>query len=211
MTETVYVPGVVPGFVGPLLALPQATIADAKQISNALNANSKASLRCDLLAKIAVTRQIKSKPSHAENIGTVGPLWGHIGKTEDGAVVEIVSVEVVLPEPGVTLGCEKEHDVSDGNPEQASETKLAKEPATGETVIMYVALLPRLTDAVLGLADTEKSCPVPVSVMLCGLERRLSAILIAPGSAPAAVGVKVTFIVQFDPAARDVPQLFVWL
>src|SRR5487761_476302 len=136
VTETVYVPDVVPGFVGPLLGLPQATIADAKQISNALNANSKARLRCDLLAKIAVTRQIKSKPSHAENIGTVGPLCGHNGKTEDGAVVEIVSKEVVLPEPGVALGGEKEHDVSDGNAEPAGETGFVNAPNCEPTLLV---------------------------------------------------------------------------
>ena len=43
-------------------------------------------------------------------------------KTKDGAVVEIVSIEVTVLEPGITVAGEKEHDASDGKPEQVSET-----------------------------------------------------------------------------------------
>jgi hypothetical protein len=52
--------------------------------------------------------------------------------------------------------------------------------------------------------------PVPVSGMLCGLPEALSVTVIKPGRDPVAVGVKVTLIEQLVPAARVVPQLFVW-
>lgn len=70
------------------------------------------------------------------NRGACGPCGDCIGKTEDGAVVVIVSVEVVEPEPGVTLGWEKEHDVSDGRPEHASATGFVNAPNCEPTVIV---------------------------------------------------------------------------
>ena len=75
-----------------------------------------------------------SNPSHAKKNGVRWPCGEDIGKTEDGAVVEIVSVEVVEPEPGVALAGEKEHDVSDGSPEHASETGLLNAPNCEPTV-----------------------------------------------------------------------------
>ncbi len=57
--------------------------------------------------------------------GFSGP---RIRSTDDGAVVEIVSVEVVEPEPGVTLAGEKEQEASEGSPEHVSETGLLKAP-----------------------------------------------------------------------------------
>ena len=52
---------------------------------------------------------------------------------------------------------------------------------------------------------------MPVSDTLCGLPAALSATLMAPVRTPAAVGVKVTLIVQFAPAATLLPHVFVWL
>jgi hypothetical protein len=43
--------------------------------------------------------------------------------------------------------------------------------------------------------------PVPVKLAACGLPAALSVIVIAPVRVPGAVGVNVTLIVQFDPAA----------
>jgi hypothetical protein len=51
--------------------------------------------------------------------------------------------------------------------------------------------------------------PVPVRLTICGLPEALSATLTLPVLVPAAVGVKVTLIVQFPPAANKLPQLFV--
>jgi hypothetical protein len=50
--------------------------------------------------------------------------------------------------------------------------------------------------------------PVPVSDTLCGLPDALSVTVIEPERVPVAVGVKVTLIKQFAPAASVVPQLF---
>ena len=51
--------------------------------------------------------------------------------------------------------------------------------------------------------------PVPLSETICGLPAASSATLSVPVRVPPAVGVNVTLIVQFAPAARLVPQLLV--
>lgn len=72
--------------------------------------------------------RMPSNPSHTVSSGARGLCGQTVGKTDDGAVVEMVSVDVVEPEPGVTLGDEKEQDVRDGCPEHASETGLVNAP-----------------------------------------------------------------------------------
>lgn len=52
--------------------------------------------------------------------------------------------------------------------------------------------------------------PMPVSETDCGLLGALSVIVTTAFLAPAAVGVKVTVIVQLPPAATDGTQLLVW-
>jgi hypothetical protein len=52
--------------------------------------------------------------------------------------------------------------------------------------------------------------PVPVSDTLCWLPEALSVTVTEPDRIPVAVGVKVTLIEQFAPAASVVPQVFVW-
>ena len=49
--------------------------------------------------------------------------------------------------------------------------------------------------------------PVPDKVTVCGLLLALSVTVIVPGSLPATVGVNVTLMVQFPPAATEVPQV----
>jgi hypothetical protein len=51
--------------------------------------------------------------------------------------------------------------------------------------------------------------PVPLSDTVRGLPLPLSVIVTAPVRAPVAVGVNVTLIEQFAPAATDDPQVFV--
>jgi hypothetical protein len=51
--------------------------------------------------------------------------------------------------------------------------------------------------------------PVPVRPTTCGLPAALSVIVIVPVCVPVAVGVKVTLIEQFAPAASDAPQVVV--
>ena len=53
--------------------------------------------------------------------------------------------------------------------------------------------------------------PVPVRATVCGLPVALSVTVIAPVRAPAAVGVKITEIVQLAAGATDAPQVLVWL
>ncbi len=57
------------------------------------------------------------------------------------------------------------------------------------------------TVLVVGLA------PVPVRVTFCGLPEAVSATETVPVAVPAAVGLKVTLIVQLAPDARLVPQV----
>jgi hypothetical protein len=57
--------------------------------------------------------------------------------------------------------------------------------------------------------DSEKlaDAPVPVREMLCGLPEALSVTLMLPVRVPDAVGVNVTLITQFAPAASELPQV----
>ena len=57
---------------------------------------------------------------------------------------------------------------------------------------------------------TIGAAPVPVSPAVCGLFVALSVTASDAVRLPVAVGVKVTLMVQLAPAARLVPQLFVW-
>src|SRR5579862_371474 len=64
------------------------------------------------------------------------------------------------------------------------------------------------------LATETEACgvafAVPVSVIACGLLAALSVIVTEPKRLPNAVGVNVTLIVQFAPAARLAGQLLSW-
>src|SRR5258705_114725 len=54
---------------------------------------------------------------------------------------------------------------------------------------------------------TEGAVPVPERVTVCGLLLALSVTVIVPGWMPVVVGVNVTLMVQFAPAATDAPQV----
>jgi hypothetical protein len=54
------------------------------------------------------------------------------------------------------------------------------------------------------------SAPVPLKLTVWGLPGALSEMLKVPPRVPAAVGVKVTLIVQLAPAATELPQLLLW-
>jgi hypothetical protein len=58
---------------------------------------------------------------------------------------------------------------------------------------------------------TVVTTPVPVRLTVCVVPPPLSLTVTAASRVPAAVGVKVTVIVQCAPAATLVPQMFVWL
>lgn len=57
---------------------------------------------------------------------------------------------------------------------------------------------------------SPKSCPVPLSVTVWGLPAALSVTVRVPVRLPVAVGVKVTLIVQLEPAATEPAQVLVW-
>jgi hypothetical protein len=83
-------------------------------------------------------------------------------------------------------------------------------PFTGE--IWSVAVVEPSGDAVrlVELDVSPNDTPVPLSAMVCGEPFALSLMVSVPVRATAAVGVNVTDIVQFDPAATLVPQLLAW-
>jgi hypothetical protein len=60
------------------------------------------------------------------------------------------------------------------------------------------------------LVDTLNPEPIPLKLIVCGELATLSVIVSVPVRGPTAVGVKVTEIVQFAPAATVVPQVLVW-
>ena len=78
----------------------------------------------------------------------IGPRGRDIGKIDDGAVVEIESVEVIEPAPGVTLAGDKEQVASAGSPEQVSDTRFEKAPNFEPTETVSLADCPARTDAV---------------------------------------------------------------
>ena len=78
-----------------------------------------------------------------------------------------------------------------------------------------MAALPGFTVCVEGVAVRPKSPvgaePAPLRLVVCGEPAALSATEIEAVKLAAEAGVKVTEIVQFAPAASDVPQVVVWL
>jgi hypothetical protein len=77
---------------------------------------------------MATIARARIRPSHKTKTGTFGIRRSTIGKIKEGAVVEIVSVEVAELEPAVTLGGENPHVLREGSPEQASDTGFVKAP-----------------------------------------------------------------------------------
>lgn len=130
--------------------------AAPRQSTNALKANAAAMSLPDLFAAIVAAHKARSDASHNHKPGGKSPgfrcTW-----PEEGAVVEIVSVEVAVPDPGVRLDGENEQDARGGRPEHEREIGFVKGPPTGETFIANVALLPGFTDEVRLLAEMEKS------------------------------------------------------
>jgi len=89
-------------------------------------------------------------------------------------------------------------------------TLSATVPALARVTICGALVVFRVTVPKLKLVgERVMSAPVPVSSTDCGLPVALSVIVMAPVRVPAAVGVNFTVIVHCNPAAREVPQLFV--
>ena len=60
-------------------------------------------------AKFAMPASARVRPNHKTKIGAFGIRGSGGGRTEEGVVVEIVSVEVAELEPGVRLAGENAH------------------------------------------------------------------------------------------------------
>lgn len=104
-----------------------------------------------------------------------------------------------------------EHLDACGAPLQAKLT-VPVSPPPGARLKLYVAVPPAVTVAEVenpSHAATEKSSPLPESATVCGLFWALSVMVSVPVRPPAAVGVKVTLIVQLALAATLEPHVFV--
>ena len=102
---------------------PQENIGTMRQLSSAHDATAKPCLLPAFRARTATTARARIRPNHKTKTGKLGIRRSTSGKIKDGAVVEIVSVEVVELEPGVTLRGENEQEASEGNPDvHASDT-----------------------------------------------------------------------------------------
>ncbi len=128
------------------------------------------------------------------------------------AVVVIVAVDVTPVAVGVIeLGLSEQVEPA-GAPVHVSATAEVN-PFKPVTVIVEVADAPAATLTAAGEAATLKSGvvvpPVPVSVAVCGLLASLSETLSVALTAPVAVGVNFTLMVQVAPAARDNVHAFV--
>jgi hypothetical protein len=75
----------------------------------------------------------------------------------DVAGINIVNVEVAVPEPGTTDAGENEQVASVGSPEQAKVIKLLTEPARGATTMVSVAVCPLWIEMVGCIAAIVKS------------------------------------------------------
>lgn len=96
-----------------------------RYMSTAHDAMAKPRSFPDFHRKIVMPASATSKPMM--NVGAFG-IRGSIGGKIEGAVVVTVSVEVADADPGVTVGCESEHDDREGVPEQASVAGLVNAP-----------------------------------------------------------------------------------
>jgi hypothetical protein len=90
----------------------------------------------------------------------LGPGGRIIRNAVEGAIVEIVNVEVTVPEPGVTLAGEKEQDESEGNPEHVSETGFVNALNLDPMFMVYGAECPGEMVAIACALATVKSLTV---------------------------------------------------
>jgi hypothetical protein len=80
---------------------------------------------------------------------------------------------------------------------------------TGDVTVAPLAGVHTTRPGVDGAEHAPVVAPVPVKETLCGLPVAESVIVTAPVLLPDCVGLKVTVMLQLDPAFRLVPQLLV--
>src|SRR5947208_2305740 len=130
-----------------------------------------------------------------------------IGSGTSIACAVNVSADVVVVGGVMEAGLRAQVEFA-GAPAQVSATAELK-PFVGFTVIVTgVLTAPWATVTVVGAAPSVKSggglVPFPVRLTVCGLPPALSVMVKVPVRAPATVGVNVTLIMQFAPAASVV-------
>jgi hypothetical protein len=124
-------------------------------------------------------------------------------------MVVMVTVVVVAAAPGVTCAGLKLHPIVESNPVQLNVIAFVKLPPAGVSVMVNVAMPPADTVAVDVPVDCVKSSPVPDMVVVLGLAVPSCATEMVAVLFPVAVGLKVTVIVQFAPAAMEPLHVFV--
>jgi hypothetical protein len=148
-----------------------------------------------------------NRPLRPGDRGGTGGSGRERGALTEGAVVVTVMVTFVAEVPAVTGFGETVQVASEGAPVQAKLTVWLNPPSPA-TLKVYVADCPGA--AVADVEEPEdaasvKSWPVPVRAMVWGLLTPLLVIVSVPLRAPAAVGVKVTLIVQLAWDATEPP------
>lgn len=122
-------------------------------------------------------------------------------------MLKVVVATVILL--GFTEEGEAEHVVSAGKPLHEITTPELN-PAIDVAVTVRLVEFPAATLAEVGLREMPKSAPPPINATICGLLAALSDTVSVAVRVPAAEGVKVTLMVQDNPAPRVVPQLPLW-
>jgi hypothetical protein len=150
----------------------------------------------------------RNSSSIASRTGTTCRIeTGGVGILVGGAISAVVVsdtcavcavVPVAVTDVGVTVQVERF-----GAPAQSNAT-VPVNPFMGVMVTLKLSVPPAVTFCVVVGPVSPKSggfVPVPVSVTVCGLPAALSVMVKVPARAPVAVGVNVTLITQFAPAA----------
>jgi hypothetical protein len=122
----------------------------------------------------------------------------------------MLNPELTVPAPGTSGVLENVHLAPFGSPEHERLTDHVKLSPTVLAVTVNAAVLPPVMIALVGEAEMEKSSPVPLSEVVCGLPPNESSPMVSvPVRVPTAIGENRTLTVQLDAGARVDPQVFV--
>src|SRR5271169_1429408 len=168
-------------------------------------------------------RRTRHQPSRAGSIAARSragraaggsPEEGGTSMARTGAAVVTVNWLLAPLAPGVSGLVANAQAACAGKLEQVRVTALESVPPTDVTLIAYCACPPCAMFCVPVVVAKAKSTPTPDSDTVCALPVTpllLSVMVRVPLSAPVAVGVNVTLIVQDALAATLLPQVLVWL
>src|SRR5258708_677616 len=185
----------VPGFLPPLHP------ASVSKSTIAVTIPSRMRICCVLARKNISSIARRTGTTCRMETGGVGILAGgtmNAVVASDTCAFCAVFPSAAATDVGVTVQVERF-----GAPVQVNATAPVN-PFMGGMVPLKLSVLPAVTFCVVVGPGNPKSggVVVPVSDTLCGLPVALSVMVKVPMRVPAAVGVNVTLIVQFAPAAR---------